>query len=87
MKNNTLKEAIKAYKKNNEWNAYVLIHISDFYDDNNKGYVFGVHYGTYESNDCSIDIEPYWFKTEKNRDIFIEKLIEKNFVHVEDIEN
>lgn len=66
-----------------EYTAFEEVHVSDFYDDSNNGYVFGVHYGTYTQNRESIDINPEWFQTEREREIFIKDLEREGYVHTD----
>lgn len=51
--------------------AFELVLASEVFDDNNEGYEYGVQYGTYDEDNCSIDTTASWFKTEEERQVFI----------------
>lgn len=64
----------------NEFNAFEEVAVSDFYDDDNNGYIHGVHFGTFTKNRESIDIDVRWFKKEDERQTFIGGLSKEGFV-------
>lgn len=73
------------YYVNDEWNAFEEVEVSDFYEDDNNGFKFGVHFGTYTMNRESIDISCQWFEEEQERKDFMDKLREEKFVHADEV--
>lgn len=53
--------------------GYEEVHISDFYEDNNEGKVYGVQYGEYSKDSHSFEghVEVNWFETEDERKTLI----------------
>lgn len=53
------------------------IHISDYYDDDNDGYVYGVHFYDEQHDDLGemMAVDAEWFKTEAEREASIEAWI------------
>lgn len=63
------------------------IDVADYYDDNNEGYIYGIHYfDEYTPEDLgqmmAVDCE--WFKTEEEREIKInEEIKEYGFMDID----
>lgn len=68
-----------------EIDAFEEVHVSDFYEDDNNGYTYGLHIGTFTRNKESIDIEAQWFKTEDERESYKKELVKEGYKDLDDV--
>jgi len=60
------------------YSGYMEIALEDYYDDDNNGYIYGLHIGEFERGGDGSDenawveceVSPQWFKTTKERDAY-----------------